>query len=155
MALDESDAIKGPKSIQTRAIIAVGKRAAMRRIATGTPVSDGPFDVFAQLRFLDPKILGISSFAAFKHEYGVFEKRYTSTHAYQHLLEYQRLEVLQRLITSCSHRVLKEDCFDLPPKVYKRIHVELGKEASALYAGTERALNIERRVRWLAASSLA
>ena len=86
MVLDESDAIKGPQAKQTRAITTVGKRAPMRRIATGTPVADGPFDVFSQMRFLDKDIFGITSFMAFKHEYGVFEKRFVATHSFQQLV---------------------------------------------------------------------
>ena len=37
------------------------------------------------------------------------------------------------MLSRHSHRVLKEDCFDLPPKVYERIYVELGPEAKRMY----------------------
>ena len=134
MMLDESDAIKTPKAAQTKAITAVGKRTTMRRIATGTPAADGPFDVFAQMRFLDPDILGTGSFTVFKHEYGDWEKRYTATHSYPHLICYRNLEQLHALLDSKSHRVLKEDCFDLPPKVYEPpYYVELGSDAKAMH----------------------
>ena len=133
MMLDESDAIKSPKAKQTRAITTVGKRAAMRRIATGTPVADGPFDVFSQMRFLDPGILAITSFTAFKHEYGDWEKRFTATHSYPHLVAYRDLGRLHGIMARHSSRVLKEECFDLPPKVYERLYVELGAAASAMY----------------------
>ena len=133
MMLDESDAIKGPAARQTKAIVAFGRQATMRRIATGTPVADGPFDVFSQLKFLDPNILGISSFTAFKHEYGVFERFFTGAHSFMIVKHYQNLDELQRIIGAHSHRVLKADCFDLPPKVYERVHVELGAEARAMH----------------------
>lgn len=133
MVLDESDAIKGPTSKQTRAITAVGRYAPMRRIATGTPVADGPFDVFSQMRFLDPTILGITSFMAFKNEYGEFEKRFLASHSFQQLVHYKNLPELYKLLKGHSHRVLKEDCFDLPPKVYERIYVQLVGEAKQMY----------------------
>ena len=142
MMLDESDAIKTPKAKQTRAITTVGKRAAMRRIATGTPVADGPFDIFAQMRFLDPTILGTTSFLAFKHEYGVWEKRFTATHSYPHLINYQSLNELHAIVDRHSHRVLKEECFDLPPKVYERVYVDLGPAAEALYRELKNSLTL-------------
>lgn len=66
--LDESQKIKNPKGRRAKALNFLKPHSKFRRIATGTPVTNSPFDLFSQYRFLDEKILG-SSFMAFKTEY--------------------------------------------------------------------------------------
>ena len=128
MILDESDAIKTPKARTTKALTTLGRRATMRRIATGTPVADGPFDVFSQLRFLDPHIFGMTSFRAFKNEFGDWDR----FGPYPVLLNYKRLDELHDIVTTHGHRVLKQDCFDLPDKVYERIFTPLTSDQNRL-----------------------
>jgi SNF2 family DNA or RNA helicase len=41
---------------------------------------------------------------------------------------YQRLDELSKLIEPFSYRVLKEDCLDLPDKIYIRREIELTDE---------------------------
>jgi SNF2 family DNA or RNA helicase len=47
---------------------------------------------------------------------------------------YQRLDELSELIEPFSYRVLKEDCLDLPPKIYIKRDVELTEEQQKLYS---------------------
>lgn len=56
--LDESSYIKGHRAKRTMRITELSKRARYRLILTGTPLSQGVVDLFAQMRFLSPKILG-------------------------------------------------------------------------------------------------
>lgn len=69
--LDESDAIKDPKGMRAKFLEKAQKTGQFkfRRIATGTPINNAPFDAFSQFKFLHPSILGTSSFRAFKTEY--------------------------------------------------------------------------------------
>jgi SNF2 family DNA or RNA helicase len=69
--LDESSRIKSPTAKRTDVIINFGGMAPYRRIATGTPVTQSPLDVFTQFQFLDPFILEIQQFNAFKAQYAV------------------------------------------------------------------------------------
>lgn len=71
IVLDESDAIKDPSSLRTKQIEKSKKigNFKYRKISTGTPVNNSPFDVFSQFRFLDPNILGTDSYRAFQTEY--------------------------------------------------------------------------------------
>ena len=76
MVLDESPRIKTPSAKRTRTLIAAGKYAPFKRILSGTPVAESPFDVYAQIRFLDPEFWvrnGIQTFSAFKQEFAVLE----------------------------------------------------------------------------------
>lgn len=66
---DESTDYKNPTSARTKALMKLKRHAVWRRIMNGTPVPNGPFDAFSQFSFLDEKILGTTSYYAFKAEY--------------------------------------------------------------------------------------
>lgn len=55
--LDESHYIKNTASRMSRAVAVLGK-AKIKRITSGTIIPNSPSDLFGQLRFLDPTILG-------------------------------------------------------------------------------------------------
>ena len=61
MIIDESTTIKNPKAKRTKAILDLRKETKYRRILTGSPVTQSPMDLWAQMDFLDPEILGQSS----------------------------------------------------------------------------------------------
>lgn len=141
-ALDESDAFKTPKALRTRAVRELAPLAVVRRILTGT-VADTPFDLFAQFGFLDERILGFDSFIAFKKHYGVFSVEYVKVkdpktgqmqlRSYDSLQHYQRLEELYARIDKYCYRITKEECTDLPPKLYSTIPTHLSPAQRALY----------------------
>ena len=49
MVLDESPRIKNPTAKRTKAVQKLGDRAVSRRILTGTPITNGPFDAYSQV----------------------------------------------------------------------------------------------------------
>lgn len=66
--LDESHKIKNPESGVTRSLLSLASGFARRVIMTGTPVANRPYDVWAQIKFLDGgKSLG--------NDYAVFKRR--------------------------------------------------------------------------------
>lgn len=143
--LDESDWFKTPKAQRTKAVLRLRDRALVRRILTGT-VADTPFDLFSQFAFLDSRILGDSYFV-FKHHYGVFAKEFAKykdpktgemkTRPYESLQHYQRLEELYARIDKYSYRITKEQCTDLPPKLYSIIPTHLSDKQLALYTSVK------------------
>lgn len=66
---DEFQRMKNPKSERTKALMKMRKEFQIKRIMSGTPVLNSPFDLFAPFTFLDETILGTTSFFAFKAEY--------------------------------------------------------------------------------------
>ena len=66
---DESDATKNPQAARTKALMKLKKFSHYRRIMTGTPINNAPFDAFTQFSFLDENILETDSYFAFKAEY--------------------------------------------------------------------------------------
>ncbi len=139
--VDESTIIKTPGAKRTKAMIGVGKSrglaglAKYRRILDGTPITQGPFDLYAPFNFLDPEIIGFTSFWSFKHQYGEFEKQmnWQVGKEYETLVEYRNLDELQRAIAPFSFAITKDECLDLPPKVYQKRYFELNKDQRKIY----------------------
>jgi len=137
MVIDESSRIKNPSSNRTKSAIKLGKKAFYRRVLTGTPVTQSPFDVFAQFMFLDSSLLGYSSFYAFKHDFGIFEKQTikqgSGLRQYEELVKYKRLGHLQSLILPHSYRRTKKECLDIPDKIYQVANIQMSLEQRRLY----------------------
>ena len=60
IVVDESLKIKNADAKRTRRILEVGKRAEWKLVLNGTPVSRNLLDMWPQMEFLSPKILGMS-----------------------------------------------------------------------------------------------
>lgn len=151
IVLDESHRIKNPKSARTEALIELRALCKGARIASGTPITNAPMDVFSQFEFLESGLLGTTSYRAFVAEYAdvlptthplmqnmisknpraayaqVFAKNPDGTP------RWRNLEKLTRLIAPHSFRVLKKECLDLPDKIYKTIPFELNAEQRKAY----------------------
>jgi SNF2 family DNA or RNA helicase len=137
VAVDESTTIKTQSAGRTKNIVRVAKLAKYRRILTGSPVTKNPMDLYSQCAFLDEDLLGFSSYWAYKSRYAIEVKRHSSTHSFNHVVGFRNLDELSRKLAFFSFRVLKEDCLDLPSKVYSPRHVELTKEQEKAYNDLE------------------
>lgn len=72
IAVDESTIIKSPRAKRTKFVVdQLAPLARYRRILSGLPTPRSPLDVYCQFQFLDPKILGHSSFYSFQRRYAV------------------------------------------------------------------------------------
>ena len=58
--VDESLKVKNAEAKRTRRILEVGKRAEWKLVLNGTPVSRNLLDMWPQMEFLSPKMLGMS-----------------------------------------------------------------------------------------------
>lgn len=117
-SIDESSSIKSMKAKRTKVALKLGPLAEYRYILNGTPVPNGPMDVFSQFEFLRPGLLGYDSWFGFRARYGVLKKVFVSTHSFDKIVGYQRLPELEATIKRHSFRKLKDECLDLPPKIY-------------------------------------
>ena len=134
MVIDESTTIKNSTNLRSKAASKLGKLACYRRILTGTPVTKSPLDVFGQFNFLDPEILGCSSYYAFKNHYATLALRRMGSRAFNQVTGYQNIGELKALIAPHSFRVVKEEVLkDLPAKVYSKRYVELGPNQTRIY----------------------
>jgi SNF2 family DNA or RNA helicase len=159
--VDESGRIKNPDAGRTKALMKLRKKALGARIATGTPITKAPTDVFAQLEFLESGLLGTTSYRAFVAEYSdvlpashpLMQNmiRRNPRAAFAQIVaknpdgspRYRNLDKLQKLLEPHSFRVLKKDCLDLPEKIYKVLPFELEPAQQRAYEKMEEEQRIE------------
>jgi SNF2 family DNA or RNA helicase len=133
IGIDESTTIKNPTAKRTKNILTIGDLAKYRRILTGSPVTKSPLDLYSQCDFLDPNHLGHQSYYSFRSRYAHMVDRNFGGRRVQIVGSYRRLGELSDLLDAFSYRVLKEDCLDLPEKVFTKRFVELSKEQDKAY----------------------
>jgi SNF2 family DNA or RNA helicase len=145
--LDESSGIKTPSAKRSISIQASGRYAPFKRIMDGTPVAEGPFDIYMPVKFLDEKFWkrhGIWDFGAFKQRFGRWMMRADAAKpveqgglgwdpGYDKLIEYQNLDELHDMLKEIGSRYLKEEVFDLPPKLYGKLEYEITDYQRSLY----------------------
>jgi SNF2 family DNA or RNA helicase len=111
--VDESSYIKGHNARRTKRITYMAARAHYRAILTGTPLSQGVVDLYAQMRFLSPKILGYNSFYSFAHNHLEYSEKYPGLIVRAHNTGW-----LAAKVEPYIYQVTKAECLDLPPKLY-------------------------------------
>ena len=133
MAIDESTTIKSPTARRTKNVLKLRNYAKYRRILTGSPVTKSPLDLYTQCYFLDPYYLDFSSYYTFRNRYASMVDRNVGSHSFKLVTGYVRLNELNDKLNNFSYRVLKEDCLDLPDKVYMKRIVTMTPEQTKLY----------------------
>ena len=135
LAIDESTAIKSPKASRTKALIKMSGMAKYRRILTGFPVTQSPMDLWAQCRFMDKDLLGDcgDNFFQFQYRYAIMNKRTMGAHSFNQIVGYRNLEELSGMLKNFSSRVMKDECLDLPSKIYIQRDVSLSDDQARIY----------------------
>ena len=133
LAIDESTTIKNPKAKRTRNIIEISRRAQYRRILTGSPVTKNPLDLYSQCEFLSPWLLNFQSYYAFRNRYAEMKTLHIHGRSIQVVSGFKNLNELSEKVKGFSYRVLKEDCLDLPDKIYMKRTITLTPEQKKVY----------------------
>ena len=127
--VDASTTIKNPKALRTKNILKLRSLSKMRRILTGSPVTKSPLDLYTQCAFLDPQLLGFTSFYAFRNRYCNFEEVYVAQgETISVPTSFKNLEELEHKLKHFSYRVTKDECLDIPDKLYQIRTVKLEGE---------------------------
>lgn len=130
--VDESSYIKGHRSARTDWITRVCERSRYRLILTGTPISQGVVDLFAQMRFLSPKILGYRSFYSFARNHLVYSERFPGK-----IERSLNTDYLAAKIQPYVYQVTKKECLDLPKKLYETRYCNLTLQQRYIYELTK------------------
>lgn len=119
--LDESQAIKNPNSKRYKAVRLLNS---FNKLAlTGTPIENNTFDLYAQLNFLNPGLLG--NMTHFKTNFSDAIDKEKDVDASQ---------LLSKIITPFMLRRTKEQVAkELPEKTESIIFCEMGKEQRSVY----------------------
>lgn len=137
MVVDESTIISHPSAQRTKKIWRLGALASYRRILTGTPALESPFQYYGQFRFLHWKILGYATYSAFKADYGNFRPMQLKDRRIQVLDErnpYKNLdELAKRVAVRCTAITRAQVMPQLPPKLWDTVHFELTRAQRRMY----------------------
>lgn len=119
--LDESQAIKNPLSQVSRAALLLN--AKNRMALSGTPVQNNTFDLYAQINFLNPGMLGSMEF--FRNEFA---------NPIDKFQEQEAKDNLRKLIHPFLLRRTKEQVApDLPEKTETVLYCEMGAQQRKIY----------------------
>jgi non-specific serine/threonine protein kinase len=119
--LDESQAIKNPASKVARAACLLHSKH--RVCMSGTPLQNNTYDIYAQMNFLNPGLLGSSDF--FRNEFATPIDKFG---------EQEQKEHLRKLIYPFILRRTKEQVAkDLPEKTETILFCEMGDEQRKIY----------------------
>ncbi|WP_152047960.1 SNF2-related protein [Aureimonas psammosilenae] len=154
MIVDESTYIKGPRAKRTDRLTKIASVCRYRLVMTGTPLTQGLVDLFAQMRFLSEKILGYRSFWSFEQAHVRYRcERKVLPHSGRrvevrtnHVVGYRNVEALVGNVAPYVFQVRKEDCLDLPDKVFVERRFDMTPEQSDLYELTKREMILDRPV---------
>ncbi len=134
MVVDESIDIKSHKAKRSVAARELGQLAGYRRILTGQPVPQGPLDLYAQCEFLQPGCLGYSTFTAFKAAYAITRLvDLGGRKKFDMVVGYRNIPDLRARLAPFVAIITKDECLDLPPKVYKRMEITLSAAQHKAY----------------------
>ena len=119
--LDESQAIKNPNSKRYKALRLL--KSKNKLALTGTPIENNTFDLYAQINFLNPGLLG--SMAHFRKEFS-------------DAIDKENNEDASNLLSRMIHpfllrRTKKQVATDLPEKSESIIYCEMGVEQRKVY----------------------
>jgi len=133
IAIDESTTIKNSSAKRTKNILSLANLAKYRRIMTGSPVTKNPLDLYSQCEFLSPWLLNFQSFYAFRNRYAEMKTINTRGRSIQVVNYFKNIGELSDKLKNFSYRVLKEDCLDLPDKIYVKRNIALTPEQLKVY----------------------
>jgi SNF2 family DNA or RNA helicase len=125
--VDESSFIKNHKAKRTEHITMVSKPARYRLIMTGTPIQKGYPDLYSQLYFLSPLILGYNSWYLFSANHIEYSDKYKGVYR-AHNTGY-----LAAKMEPYVYQVTKNECLDLPKKLYTYHYFRMTKDQRGLY----------------------
>jgi SNF2 family DNA or RNA helicase len=134
--LDEAARIKTPSAKRSRSVVRSGPLAKYRRVLTGTPVANSPFDVYTPIKFLCDdfwKERDLHPFSVFKTHFGVWQTMHSADGQFPKCIAYRNLDQLNAIMREVGSRVTKEEALDLPPKLYSRRHCDLSKPQQDAY----------------------
>lgn len=137
MVVDESTTIKTPpkyeggKAVPNRTMRCwdAGLVCQSRVIMTGTPITQGIQDLFAQFRFLNWEIIGNKNYYSFKARYcqmGGFQQK--------KIVAYQNVDELMNRVKEYVYSIKITDVMDMPEQVYEQRFCEMNPTQKTLLA---------------------
>jgi hypothetical protein len=126
---DESQRCRTPGAKRTKVAWRYGQLAQFKRITTGSAISNGWHDLYAQYKILGPHIIGVNTYAEFKAEFCI-EQRFDR---FSKIVGYRNVAELERRIAPYTYQINKDQCLNLPPQTWQERPVTLSDEQRRVY----------------------
>lgn len=134
LVVDESHDFRSPGSKRTKRARALKRYCRVRRILTGTSVSNSPLAAYSQFELLDDHALGFDTFSDFEGHYAYYvQERTKGGRSYDRLDHYRNLDDLQERMARWASVVLREDVDDMPDLVMDERTVTLPERLMDAY----------------------
>jgi len=135
---DESVFLKNRTAKQTRAAIRLGKIAKYRWLLTGTPIANGPLDLYAQGLVMsggngNGPLRGFKNWFHFRARYGVM-----GGYMGKQVVAFQNVQELTKRFAPYVLRRTKKECLDLPEKTYTTREITLTEDSWKVYQDLKR-----------------
>lgn len=134
ITVDESHRIMSPGALASTRLARLRKHSVVRRIMTATPTANGPEDLYAQFRFLDPDILDCSTFAEYKGMF-VHEVKIPGTD-FKKIAGYRNIKYLNKRIAPYVFVAQKPE--GLPPQIWNTTYTTMSEEQKKHYQEMKR-----------------
>lgn len=128
VAVDESQVMKNMTAQITSELLQLIDAIPHRFVLSGTPTPNHNLEIFPQMKFVDPEVFG-NNFFGFQARY--FHQVMEDPHKWYQTDEDK--EVFFNRLREKSVFLKKEDCVDLPPKVFEIKRFTLAKEQRKYY----------------------
>lgn len=128
MIIDESQVMKNMTSQITNELLQMIDIIPHRFVLSGTPTPNHNSEIFPQIKFVEPEVFG-NNFYGFQARY--FTQDMANPHRWYQTEENK--EAYFNRLREKSVFLKKEDCVDLPPKVFEVKRFELAKEQKNYY----------------------
>lgn len=149
LVIDESSRIKSPKAARTKSIDKLRQYSVVRCTLSGTPITRGLEDLFTQYRLLNPAIIGINNYYAFRGRYCLLMPIPGAPQGAMRIAGYRNVEEFVRLIAPHTF-VVPKSVLGLPEKTYERREVEMTTEQRKVYSALADELVADLRARRIA-----
>lgn len=130
--LDEAQKIKNPNAEVTKAFFRLGPSFEKRVIMTGTPIANRPFDLWAQIYFLDTGISLGSNFEEFQSSLDLTNDLWEKPEKRENF-EHKLREVFAKIKPFTVRETKLSAGIELPEKIIENVQVEPGPIQQKLY----------------------
>lgn len=134
IVVDESHLIKNPTAKVTKSVHSLARYSKYRLALTGTPMPNGALDVWSQAYFLDFGATFGTSYFGYRNS---FFRDENAGNPHVQFSKYVLLDVAKPIINQLIAKIAdvkrKDECLDLPPKVYQTMQLEMEKDQKKAY----------------------
>jgi len=139
--LDESHKIKNPGTKLTQSAIKLADLFVKRLILTGTPIANRPYDIWAQIKFLDGGTAFGEDYESFKNKTDIVPQL-NSDAGKRRSFELSINSIFPKISSFCVRETKNSGIIDLPNKVVRNIDCEFEANQEQIYNSIRNDLKI-------------